>query len=200
MSTVELTVARAPARHWLASPRLRSPWLIFLSLAGAVAVASIQGSLVYAVLCGLLVLVLVPCAVIDLESRIIPNLITGPAAAMAIVLGTVLDPAGEPHRLAWAVGAGGFLLVTALISPAGMGMGDVKLLVVLGLCLGSLGAVALFAALIAQVAAAGVLAVRHGVRAARKTTVPFGPYLAGGGVLMAIAGSGLLHSSLHLVH
>jgi leader peptidase (prepilin peptidase)/N-methyltransferase len=200
MSTVELTPAQAPAHDWQASPRLRSPWLISLTVAGAVAAAAIQGSVVYAALCGLLVLVLVPCTVIDLQSRIIPNLITGPAAVMAIVLGTVLDPAGEPHRFVWAAGAGGFLLVTALISPGGMGMGDVKLLAVMGLCLGSLGAVALFAALIAQVVAAAVLAVRHGVRAARKTTVPFGPYLAGGGVLMAIAGSGALHSSLHLVH
>jgi leader peptidase (prepilin peptidase)/N-methyltransferase len=200
MSTVELTPAQAPERRWQASPRLRSPWLVSLAVAGAIALAAIQGSLVYAVLCGLLVLVLVPCTVVDLESRIIPNLITGPAAVIAIVIGTALDPAGEPHRLVWAAGAGGFLLVTALISPAGMGMGDVKLLAVMGLCLGSLGAVALFAALIAQVLAAAVLAVRHGVRAARKTTVPFGPYLAGGGVLMAIAGSGVLHSSLHLVH
>jgi len=199
MSTVELTPPPR-ARHFLASPRLRSPWLISLSLAGAVAVAAIQGSLVYAVLCGLLVLVLVPCTVIDLEFRIIPNLITGPAAVLALVLGTILNPSGEPHRLLWAAGAGGFLLVTALISPAGMGMGDVKLLAVMGLCLGSLGAVALFAALIAQVVAAGVLAVRHGARAARTTTLPFGPYLAAGGMLMAIAGSGLLHSSLHLLH
>lgn len=200
MSTVELTPAHAPARPWLTSPRLRSPWLIALTVAGAVAVAAIQGSQVYAVLCGLLVIVLVPCTVVDLESRIIPNLITGPAAVIAIVLGTVLDPAGEPHRLVWAAAAGGFLLVTALISPGGMGMGDVKLLAVMGLCLGSLGAVALFAALIGQVGAAGVLAARHGVRATRKTTLPFAPYLAAGGMLMAIAGSGLLQSSLHLLH
>lgn len=200
MSIVELAPVPPPAPHWPASPRLRSPWLIGVTLAGAVAVAVIQGSLVYAALCGLLVLVLVPCTVIDLESRIIPNLITGPAAAAAIMLGTVLNPAGEPHRLLWAVLAGGFLLVTALIYPAGMGMGDVKLLALMALCLGSLAAVALFAALVGQVAAAVVLAARNGVRAAGKTTLPFGPYLAAGGLLMAIAGSGLLHASLHLVH
>ena len=200
MSTVDLTPAQPPVRHPLASPRLRSPWLIALTLAGAVAIASIQGSWVYAALCGLLVIVLVPCTVVDLESRIIPNRITGPGAVAAIVLGTVLDPAGEPHRLLWAAVAGGFLLITALIYPAGMGMGDVKLLALMGLCLGSLGAVALFAALIGQVAAAAVLAARNGVRAAGKTTLPFGPYLAAGGVLMAIAGSGLLTPSLQLVH
>lgn len=200
MSTVDLTPVQTPVRHPLASPRLRSPWLIALTLAGTVAVAAIQGSLVYAVLCGLLVIVLVPCTVLDLESRIIPNLITGPGAVAAIVLGTVLDPAGEPHRLLWAAVAGGFLLVTALIYPAGMGMGDVKLLALMGLCLGSLAAPALFIALVGQVAAAAVLAARKGVHAARKTTLPFGPYLAVGGVLTAIAGSALLHASLHLVH
>lgn len=200
MSTVDLTPAEPPASHPLASPRLRSRWLIGLTLVGAVTVAAIQGTLVYAVLCGLLVLVLVPCTVVDLESRIIPNRITGPGAAAAIVLGTMLDPAGEPHRLLWAAVAGGFLLITALIYPAGMGMGDVKLVALIGLCLGSLGAVALFAALVGQVAAAAVLAARSGVRAAGKTTLPFGPYLAAGGVLMAIAGSRLLHASLHLLH
>ena len=200
MSTVDLTPAQPPASHPLASPRLRSRWLIGPTLAGAVAVAAIQGSLVYAVLCGLLVLVLVACTVVDLESRIIPNRITGPGAAAAIMLGTILDPAGEPHRLLWAAVAGGFLLIAALIYPAGMGMGDVKLLALMGLCLGSLGAVALFAALIGQVAAAAVLAARSGVRAARRTTLPFGPYLAAAGLLMAIAGSGLLEPSLHLRH
>ncbi len=72
-------------------------------------------------------LVLVPCALIDIERRIIPNRITGPAALVAIALGLALDRAGEPQRLLWAAIAGGFLLLAALVNSAGMGMGDVKL-------------------------------------------------------------------------
>ena len=195
MSSVEIT---EPAAHPLASPRLRSPLLIGATIALTAVVAAVQGSLVQSVLCGLLVLVLVPCTVVDIERRIIPNLITGPGAIAALVLGTALDPAGEPHRLMWAAIAGGFLLLAALAYPAGMGMGDVKLLGLMGLCLGSPALVGLFIALLGQIGAGVVLAARKGVRAAGKTTLPFGPYLAAGGIVAALAGASLLHAYLHL--
>lgn len=195
MSSVEIT---EPAAHPLASPRLRSPLLIGATIALTAVVAAVQGSLVQSVLCGLLVLVLVPCTVVDIERRIIPNLITGPGAIAALVLGTALDPAGEPHRLMWAAIAGGFLLLAALAYPAGMGMGDVKLLGLMGLCLGSAALVGLFIALLGQIGAGVVLAARKGVRAAGKTTLPFGPYLAAGGIVAALAGASLLHAYLHL--
>lgn len=202
VTTVEIPSPTAsPDRpHPLASPRLRSPALIAVTVALAGGIAAGQGSLVTSVLCGLLVLALVPCTVIDIERRIIPNLITGPAALAALVLGTALNPAGEPHRLLWAALAGGFLLITALIYPAGMGMGDVKLLGLMGLCLGPGVAVALFIALMGQILTGVVLAVGRGVRAAGKTTLPFGPYLAAGGVAAALAGSTLLQSYLYLAH
>lgn len=202
MSTVEIpSLTASPERpHPLASPRLRSPALIAATVALAAGVAAVQGSLVTSVLCGLLVVALVPCTVIDIERRIIPNLITGPAALAALAVGIALDAAGEPHRLLWAGLAGGFLLVTALIYPAGMGMGDVKLLGLMGLCLGPGVAAALFVALIGQIVTGAVLAARKGVRAAGKTTLPFGPYLAAGGVVAALAGSTLLQFYLHLAH
>src|SRR5579884_2389153 len=85
-----------------------------------------------------LVAVLVPVALIDLDHRIIPNLITGPAALLALVIGAATGP---PHGLVAQLIAGaaaaGFLLVFALLYPAGMGMGDVKLAGVLGLFLGA---------------------------------------------------------------
>ena len=95
-------------------------------------------------------LVLVPCAVIDIEHRVIPNRITGPAALMAVAIGLALDAGNEPRRLLWAAVAGGFLLVAALVNPAGMGMGDVKLLAVMGLFLGRSVVVALVFALIGE--------------------------------------------------
>lgn len=162
----------------------------------AAGVAAAQSSLADAVLRGLLVLVLVACALTDLERRIIPNRITGPAALLGLALGLALDPGGEPKRLEWAAIAGGFLLLAALAKPAGMGMGDVKLLGVMGLCLGRPVIVALLCALLGSLATGVVLARRHGVRAARKTQLPLGPYLVLGGIVAALVGDPLLHAYL----
>lgn len=182
------------------SARWRSPAVLLPTIALAGIVAATAGSVSAAVLRGLMVLAVIPCAVIDLESRLIPNRITGPAAALALVLGTALDPSGQLSRLAWTAGVAGFLLIAALAYPAGMGMGDVKLLVVIGLCLGRPVVVALFAALVASLLTGVILATRLGVRGARKTALPFGPYLAAGGVVAALAGDPIIHAYLHVHH
>jgi leader peptidase (prepilin peptidase)/N-methyltransferase len=166
----------------------------------AACVAAAQGSLAGAVLRGAMVLAVVPCALIDLERRIIPNRITGPGAVVALVIGLALDPGGEPGRLLAGALAGGFLLVAALVYPAGMGMGDVKLTGMMGLFLGGAIVVALFVALIASVLTGVAIATRRGARAARKTALPFGPYLAAGGVFAALAGDPILHAYLRLAH
>lgn len=163
----------------------------------AAGVAVVQSSVADAVLCGVLVLVLVACAVTDLERRIIPNRITGPAALLGLALGLALDPAGEPKRLLWAAIAGGFLVIAVLVNPAGLGMGDAKLVGVIGLYLGAAVIVALLVALLSSLATGVVIATRRGVRAARKTQLPFGPYLAAGGIVAALVGSGLLHIYVH---
>jgi leader peptidase (prepilin peptidase)/N-methyltransferase len=149
-----------------------------------------------AVLRGVLMLVLAACAVTDLEGRRIPNRITAPAALLAVALGLALDTSGEPRRVLCAALAGGFLMVAALINPAGMGMGDAKLVAVMGLYLGAPVIVGLLVAMLASVATGLVIARRRGIRAARKTTLPFGPYLAFGGLVAALLGSSLLHGHL----
>ena len=135
-----------------------------------------------------LILIVVPAALIDLEHRIIPNKLTALGAVVAIVLGTALDPAGEPERLIAGVAAGGFLLLAALAYPGGMGMGDVKLAGVMGLFLGAAVAPALLIALVSGVLVGAVIIARKGAQAGRKTAVPFGPFLALGAIVAIYAG------------
>jgi leader peptidase (prepilin peptidase)/N-methyltransferase len=139
---------------------------------------------------------LVPMALIDLDHRIIPNKLTGPAAIVAVVLGTALDPGGEVERLIAGAAAGGAFLLVALAAPGGMGMGDVKLAGVLGLFLGSAVGPAILIALVAGVLVSVVVIARVGVAGGRKTAIPFGPFLALGGFVAMLVGTGLMDSYL----
>lgn len=138
-----------------------------------------------------LVALLVPLALIDLELRLLPNVLTLPAAVLAIALGAGLDPAGQVERLIAGAAAGAFFLLAALLHPRGMGMGDVKLAAVLGLFLGRVVAVAVLVALVAGVAVGVAIIARNG-SAGRKTAIPFGPFLALGGVVGVLAGDVLV--------
>ncbi len=135
-----------------------------------------------------LILLVVPIALIDLEYRIIPNKLTALGAVLALAIGLALDPAGEPERLIAAAAAGGFFLLAALAYPGGMGMGDVKLAAMLGLFLGAAVAAALLIALLAGVALGAVVIARKGARDGRKTAVPFGPFLALGALVAVFVG------------
>src|SRR5215208_2448954 len=135
-----------------------------------------------------LVLLLVPITLIDLEHRIIPNKLTlaGAVVAIALVLATRSDDLLE-HVVA-AVAAGGFLLVAAIAYPAGMGMGDVKLAAVLGLFLGRDVGVAMLAGLLAGSVVGVAIMAAKGAAVGRKTAIPFGPFLAFGGLVGLLAG------------
>jgi leader peptidase (prepilin peptidase)/N-methyltransferase len=138
------------------------------------------------------VLLLVPVTLIDLDFRIIPNVLMaiGAVAAVALVLATRPDDLRE-HLIA-AVAAGGFFLVAVLAYPAGMGMGDVKLAGVMGLFLGRAVAPAIFAALIFGTLVGAVVIARVGAAEGRKTAIPFGPWLALGGLVGLFTGDALV--------
>jgi leader peptidase (prepilin peptidase)/N-methyltransferase len=140
----------------------------------------------------LLVTALVPITLIDLDRRLILNAITLPASIAAVVAAAVLDPGFVPEQLVSGVAAGGAFLLTALLYPRGMGMGDVKLAGMLGLYLGRAVAPAIFIALIAGVLVGAVIIARQGAREGRKTAVPFGPFLALGAVVALFAGDALV--------
>jgi leader peptidase (prepilin peptidase)/N-methyltransferase len=141
-----------------------------------------------------LVTFLVPIAVIDLDLKIIPNKLTGPAAVLALALGAVLEPSYLPEQLAAGTGALIFFLLPTLIHKKGMGMGDVKLVAVLGLYLGRAVAPAIFIALILGVVAGAAIIAMKGVSDGRRTKVPFGPFLAVGAVVAFFAGDGIVDS------
>jgi leader peptidase (prepilin peptidase)/N-methyltransferase len=137
---------------------------------------------------GELVLGLVLCAVLvaitltDLELRLIPNVLVGAGAVAALVIVAATDADSLPENLLAAVIGGGVLAVIALAYPRGMGMGDAKLVAMMGLYLGRALAPAVLVGLLTGGLVGAFLIARHGA-AARKRAVPFGPFLALGGVV-----------------
>jgi leader peptidase (prepilin peptidase)/N-methyltransferase len=133
--------------------------------------------------------VLVAVSAIDLTHRIIPNRIVLPAFVVVLVAQTLLEP--SPQWALGALAASGFLFLAVLAYPAGMGMGDVKLCLLMGAALGKLVPVALMVGMLAALLPAAFLLARHGSKA-RKMGIPFGPFLALGSVVALFAGDAIL--------
>ena len=130
---------------------------------------------------------------IDIERRIIPNRITYPAFvgfALFVVVARLADGGTDPVRaLVGALLYGGVLFVVAVISR-GMGMGDVKLALVIGVVLGSIGLALVGVAVAAAVlfgGVGGVVALLIGRD--RKSMIPFGPYMAAAAIVAAFWGA-----------
>jgi leader peptidase (prepilin peptidase) / N-methyltransferase len=133
--------------------------------------------------------VLVAVSAIDLEHRIIPNRIVLPAAIIVLVAATARDL--SPEWALAALAASGFLFAAALAYPAGMGMGDVKLALLMGAALGRTVSVALMVGMMCALVPGIVLLARHGAKA-RKMGIPFGPFLAIGSVVALFWGHDIL--------
>jgi leader peptidase (prepilin peptidase) / N-methyltransferase len=127
----------------------------------------------------------------DLERRIIPNKILLVAVLIGLVITAVGDPGSLPERAIAAAAAGGLFFLAALAYPKGMGLGDVKLAAGMGFFLGRDVGPAILVALIAGSAVGLALIARHGA-GARKQAIPFGPFLAFGGVVGLLLGSQLI--------
>lgn len=135
-------------------------------------------------------------AVIDIGHKLIPNVLVYPAFVVAGVFLVVARLLGADVNLAQAgigvLAYGGFLLVVALVSPGGMGMGDVKLAALIGLVLGAIDLDHVLVAAGLGILIGGVAAlVALLAGAGRKTALPFGPFLAAGAVLAAFFGAPL---------
>lgn len=138
-----------------------------------------------------LVAVLAVITLTDLEDRIIPNVILIAGAVICLAIAIPTDPDGIPERLIAAAIAFAVFLAAALAYPKGMGMGDVKLAALLGLYLGKAVAPALLIGFAAGAIVGLALIARQGPEA-RKQAVPFGPFLALGGIIALFAGDDMV--------
>lgn len=181
---------RLPQAPWIA--RLRRPPVLevvgALLGAGVGAEVGLRATLVPALL---LVALLLPITVIDLEHRIIPDVLVLPGTVCGLLVGIAVAPERALEFVLGAVLGYGLLLVLALINPAGMGYGDVKLVLMLGAFLGwQVFPAVVVGFFLAAVPAVAIL-VRHG-RAGRRVGIPFGPFLAAGGLVGLLWGPALL--------
>jgi leader peptidase (prepilin peptidase)/N-methyltransferase len=130
--------------------------------------------------------VLVQLAAIDFRERILPNRIVLPATAVVLVAHAAVSPRHIAVYVVAALVAGGAFLLPAMLRPGALGMGDVKLAMMLGAALGAKTVTALTLGLfVAGLFAIGIVLVRG--RAAMKSDIPLGPFLALGGLVVLLA-------------
>ena len=134
-----------------------------------------------------LLCVVATLAIVDLEQRRIPNRIVLPATAVVLAAQIALNPRRTPELVVISLAAGLFFCLPMLVSPGGMGMGDVKLAVLLGAALGQAVVLAIAVAVLASFFVAVALLARDGA-AARKSAIAFGPFLALGAAVAIFLG------------
>lgn len=211
-SLLTVVVERVPARQPVASAAralLRRPGavtraghtpMLQLVTAGLFAAAALRFGADWALPAYLVFLAaMVAVAVIDLEHLIVPNRIVAATLVVSVPLLALAalaegDWPSFGTALLGALAGGGGLLVVNLVSPQGLGMGDVKLAIVLGLFLGwiDLGHVLLGLFLGFLLGAVGGVVLILAKQRTRRDHVPFAPYLAGGAVLAVLAGRSIL--------
>lgn len=142
---------------------------------------------------------LLALALIDLDTFLLPNAIVYPLAVALVVLFGV-GALGDGDGGAWVravlggLAAFGFFLVVHLVSPRGMGFGDVKLSFCLGVALGWLSWGHVFLGIFLGFligATTGLVLIATGKRG-RRDHVPFGPFLAAGALTAVLVGQPIL--------
>lgn len=140
----------------------------------------------------LLIALLIPITFIDIEHRVIPDRLVFPGTAIALVAWAIVDPSRlKEHVLAGVIACAVFLLM-AIVYPAGMGLGDVKLALMLGAFLGTAVAPGLFTGFVLSAVPSMVILLKYG-RKGGKVGIPFGPFMAAGGYVGLLWGDQLIH-------
>ena len=162
------------------------------------AAAAYEFGVGYALLSALvLISALISLAGTDLEHRLLPNAIVGPAALVGFALSVLASPERWWLYLLSAGAVAGGLLLLALLYPGGMGMGDVKMGGMLGAFLGPYAALAVFLGALCGALTGGLLMAAGKMR--RRSALPFGVFMAFGGVLALFVGPELWQFYLAVV-
>lgn len=181
---VPVPAGAAPAR---ASVRRDVPPLALVAGAGLTVLAILRlGTGPHALLAAWVLPVLAALAAVDARSRVLPNRIVLPALVAALAWQLAFFPGHWAEWLGAGLGAGLALLAPSLIRPGAIGMGDVKLVVLLGVALGGDVVAALTLGLLAAVPAALFILLRRGA-AARHSSFAYGPFLAFGAAVVLLA-------------
>lgn len=133
--------------------------------------------------------VLIVLAAIDAEFHLVPNRIVLSAAAIVLVAQTAIAPSVE--WIVAALAAGLFYFIAALAYPGGLGMGDVKLALLLGAMLGRGVAAAIAIGMVSALIPSIVILARLGAKG-RKTAIPLVPFLALGGLIALFVGRAIV--------
>jgi leader peptidase (prepilin peptidase)/N-methyltransferase len=184
--TEKAVEAAAPALERAGSLRAIG-WVV--AAGSSVAALALFGAEPRAAVAVFFLCVLVAVSVVDIERRIIPNRIVLPATALVLAAQIALAPDRALEWVAASLGAALFLLLPLLVYPAGMGLGDVKLALLLGAGLGW-AVVPAFAVGFTAAALVGIAMIAYGGLAARKTTIPFGPFLSLGAAVALFLSQG----------
>ena len=133
--------------------------------------------------------VLIAVSFIDIDLKIIPNVIVIPFTVVGIALNIYLNPVKWWMPLAFAAGAFTFMLIINLIYPKGMGMGDVKLSLMVGAFLVKSVIAGLFLGfLVGAIFGVAVIIKKRKMR----QTIPFGPFISIGSIIALFWGDNIL--------
>jgi prepilin signal peptidase PulO-like enzyme (type II secretory pathway) len=180
---VNAAASPADAHSDRGDPLLRNPAAATVVALVVVVFAFVALPLDHALVAALTGATLVVISAVDIERGIIPNKIVLPATAIVLVAQIALFPDRAGEWALAAILAALFFLVPNVLSRKLMGMGDVKLALLLGAALGWQVAGAVVLACLCVFPVALVTLARGGL-AARKATIPFGPFLSLGALIM----------------
>jgi leader peptidase (prepilin peptidase)/N-methyltransferase len=188
---VSWLLLRGRCRHCGARISPRYPLIELLTAAAFAGVVAVRGFDEGLVLELPFVAGLIALAGIDYDHKLLPNRIVYPMAAYGLLATLIVDRDDLVEHLIAGAGAFLFLFLAVLAYPRGMGMGDVKLGGAMGLYLGLSILPALLTAFLSGTIVGLVIIAREGADA-RKKAVPFGVFLALGGIVGVLAGPELI--------
>jgi leader peptidase (prepilin peptidase) / N-methyltransferase len=170
---------------------VRRPMIVMPVAAVLVILAFASFAAERALIAAVLAAVLVLLSAIDIERGIIPNRIVLPAAGVVLMLQLVFFPGHAPECAVAAIAGALVLGVPHLLGRSWVGMGDVKLALLLGAGLGWAAFGAMLLAFVCIFPVAVLVLIRQGM-GARKATLPFGPFLSLGALIVLFTSQGAL--------